>query len=87
MGAQYGHGLNRLNQAVLLILNLLYADQPPAHLTLTPQQEHNTRRHEQNAERDELVRQARANGATYPEIARTFGISLGRAHQIVNRKP
>jgi hypothetical protein len=87
VGAQYGHGLNRLNGAVLSILTRLYANQPPAQLTLTPQQEHNIRRHEHNTQRDELVRQARESGATYPEIARTFGISLGRAHQIVNRKP
>ena len=86
MGAQYGSGGKSLSKAVSFILHLLYATESPAHFVTAPQQEHNQRRHEQNAQRDDLIRKARANGATYPEIVRTFGVSLGRAHQIVNHK-
>jgi DNA-binding CsgD family transcriptional regulator len=85
VGAKYGHGLNRLNQAVLALLARLYADVPAAPPTLTTQ-ERNARAHQANAARDSQIRHLRAEGKSLKELARLFGISIGRVYQIVNQQ-
>jgi hypothetical protein len=85
LGAQYGRGLNRLNLAVLSLLARLYANVPPPPPTLSTK-ERNIRAHQQNIERDNLIRQFRAEGKSLKELATYFGISIGRVHQIVQHK-
>ena len=85
MGAKYGHGLNRLNQAVFALLARLYENVPPVPPTLTTQ-ERNQIVGERFAERNERIRTLYAEGTLIRDLARMFGISKARVHQIIHRQ-
>ncbi len=84
MGAKYGHGLNRLSQAVFALLERLYANVPPAHNPT--RQERNRIVAQRYASRNDQIRTLFASGTTLKELAEQFGISIGRVHQIVHAK-
>ena len=85
MGAKYGHGLNRLNEAVSALLARLYENVPTA-LPILTSQERNAIAHQHNVERDDEIRRLRAEGVPFKDLARQFGISTSRAYQVVNRR-
>ena len=85
MGAKYGHGLNRLNQAVFALLARLYVNVPPAPPPLTTQ-ERNQLVGEHFADRNERIRTLYAEGMILKDLARMFGISKARVHQIIHRQ-
>jgi hypothetical protein len=85
VGAKYGHGLNRLNEAVFALLARLYANVPSAPPPLT-KQERNQIVGERFAERNERIRKLYAEGTILKDLAQMFGISKARAHQIIHRQ-
>ncbi len=83
MGAKYGHGLNRLSEAVLALLARLYQDAPPPPPSLTTKERNEISR-KKHAERNARIRAAAQAGEALREIAKREGISVARAHQIVH---
>ncbi len=74
IGAKSGAALNPMDQAARLLLAALYREKhtPRPELFFT--------------ERNVEIRKRHANGETLEELAKAFGVSVQRIHQIVHRR-
>ena len=75
----WGTSVHSLEDAAQRILNLLYGDQPPSKFPISNLTPKKTRRNQE-------LRQRYADGESVPDLAKAFGISEQRVHQILRGK-
>ena len=75
----WGISVHSLKQATQAVLLLLYRDQPVPQFPKSDKWKRKTRRNEQ-------IRARYAEGESIPELAKAFGLSNARVHQILHGK-